>query len=189
MRLRLVILAGGAIFLSLAGVPAAANGSSPSALYRALLRSPFPESQLPAGLSSPRTSARKQIATNARRHHVIGEVEIDLNKGQAGIVYAVFPTRRDARGNYEDALRALNGLPEIKSQLPAPNLPQPAVILSGSQSGVRFTTVAFVSGNLGITTTATNYLSKSKSANELAALGLARAALRHLNVVKRQSAR
>ena len=185
MRLRPVILAaGGILLLSLVGIPAAAAAPTPKALYTALLTSPIPRSQLPAGLQSPRVKSKSIAAgSNPSRHHVVGEVEVNLNSGQAKIVLVVFPTRGDALGNHADGVKGLTAVTGIRVQLSAPGLPGPSLIINGSENGLGVTQVSFVAGNVGMNAQATRL--NSKSGDIQGTLSLARFALRHLRAVQR----
>jgi hypothetical protein len=103
MRLnpRMVVVATSLALVLAAGAAAAI---SPHAVYEHLLTTSFPDSQLPSGFSN----ARVGISTPgkpARSHHVVGEVEVDVDGPdvQDGIFYEVFPTRADARADLVDA--------------------------------------------------------------------------------------
>jgi hypothetical protein len=124
--------------MALVGVAAALSATervpSPQALYRALLTDRLSQSELPAGFSSPRTKAKRpEPGGNPQRHHVVGEVEIDLNGGRARIVYAIFPTRADALANHAAGVQGLKSIKGItKVQSPVPGFPKPSLILDAS---------------------------------------------------------
>jgi hypothetical protein len=157
-------------------LPATARTPSPQALYKALLRSRIPRSQLPKGFHGPQISRADPDATD-RRHHVVGEVEIDFDRDKGSILYLVFPTRADARGDLNDGLAAVKG---VRSKRRVLSLPQPALLLSGAQGGVGFAEVVFVKGNVLVATIITR--PRSPGGGRADALALAKLALRHLKV-------
>ena len=161
-------------------VPAAARSGSPRALYKALLTSPVPKSQLPKGFGAPRISRFTPDAVD-RRHRIVGEVELEFTGRRAAIFYLVFPTRADARGDLHDGVSKIKG---VRSRRPAPALPQPAVILSGVEHGGAFAEVLFVTRNVLVA--AIVALPRSPRAGQADALVLARLALRHLDAVERR---
>jgi hypothetical protein len=171
--------------LALAGTAAAAS-PSPEKVYRALLTARVLAPELPVGFKSPR------IAKNApgpipKRHHVVGEVEIDLNGGQSAIVYVVFPTKADALAAYNDGVRELKttqGVVAVRS--PVPGLPKPSVSVDASAQGLGITQVTLVSGNIEIATETARH--GGKHGDRAGALALAKAALRHLASVERRAA-
>lgn len=115
-----------------------AGASSPQQLYRALLASPL--TTLPAGFHSPKARSRVP-GTIPKRHHAVGWVAIELNRGRAGIDYVVFPTRADVVGDFGDALSTYKDEKTVRRQACAADLPKPCVTLSGSVSGTDFTTM------------------------------------------------
>jgi hypothetical protein len=181
--LRIGILAAATILLLAVLVfPAPARAPSPGPLCKALLATPLPQSQLPAGYHAAKP-VRTSPSSRARRHHVICEVEIDFRKGKDAIFFIVFPTRHDALGNLRDGLKAAKG---VTSRRPLHNLPQPAMILSGRHQGVGFTTAVSVKGNVIITTTTTNSAPGSMRGDVAGTLALTRLALRHLRAIERR---
>jgi hypothetical protein len=168
--------------LMLAG--AAAN-PSPQKVYQALLTTRISASELPAGFSSPRT-VKNTPGPTPKRHHVVGEVEIDLNGGQSAIVYVVFPTKADALTAYDDGVRELKttkGVVAVRS--PAPGLPKPSVSVDASASGLGITQVTLVSGNVEIATETARH--GGKHGDRAGTVTLAKAALRHLAAVERRA--
>ncbi len=169
--------------LVLAGAAAAAS-PSPQKLYRALLSARVSASELPAGFSSPRT-VNNTPGPNPRRHHVVGEVEIDLNGGQSAIVYVVFPTKTDALAAYSDGVRELKttkGIVSVRS--PAPGLQKPSVSVDASAQGLGITQVTLVSENVEIATETARH--GGNHGDRAGAVALAKAALRHLAAVERR---
>jgi hypothetical protein len=171
------------VALALAGTAAAAN-PSPQRLYQALLSARISASELPAGFARPRT-VKNSPGPNPRRHHVVGEVEIDLNGGQSAIVYVVFPTRADALAAYSDGvhdLKTTKGVVAVRS--PVPGLAKPSVLADASASGIGITQVTLVSGSVEIATETAAH--GGKHGDEAGTVRLAKAALRHLVTVGRR---
>ena len=170
--------------LALAGTASGA-GPSPQKLYRALLSARISASELPAGFSSPRTM-NNAPGPNPKRHHVVGEVEIDLNGGQSAIVYVVFPTKADALAAYADGLRELKttkGVTAVRS--PVPGVPSPSVAVDASAQGLGITQVTLVSGNVEIATETARH--GGKHGDRAGTVALAKAALRHLASIARRA--
>jgi hypothetical protein len=175
-----LVAAVAALALGAAAVAAAA-GPSPQKLYRALLTARF---SAPAGFSVTRT-VEKTPGPNPRRHHVAGEVEIDLNGGQGAIVYVVFPTGADALAAYGDGLRGLKtikGVVSVRSSVPG--LPRPSLLVDASANGLGVTQVTFVSGTVEIATETA--VRGGTHGDEAGTVRLAQAALRHLAAVERR---
>jgi hypothetical protein len=169
--------------LALAGTAAAAS-QSPQKVYQALLTTGISASELPAGFTSPRI-VKNAPGPNPKRHHVVGEVEIDLNGGQSAIVYVVFPTRADALAAYTDGFRELKttkGIVAVRS--PAPGLPKPSVSVDASASGLGITQVTLVSGNVEIATETARH--GGNHGDRAGTVALAKAALRHLAAIERR---
>lgn len=164
-------------------VPGIARTPSPQALYKALLASSIPKSQLPKGFRRAETWPADPTAAEKRRH-VVGVVEIDLIPSTRSIFYYVFPTRVDAVGALNDTLTALPG---VSSKRSVPSLPQPALILIAARSGVGFAVALFVRRNVLVG--ATILEPKSESGGQADALALAKLALRHLKAVEQRLAR
>src|SRR5262245_61828949 len=89
-----------------AQTPAALAGSpSPTALYRALARTPVPASQLPRGLRDPEIGTSTPMG-NAPAHGAIGEVDLVLNSVAFLVSYIVFPSRAAALADFADTPEA-----------------------------------------------------------------------------------
>jgi hypothetical protein len=171
--------------LVLVGTAAAAS-PSPQKVYQGLLTTRIPASELPAGFSSPRT-VKNAPGPTPKRHHVVGEVEIDLNGGQSAIVFVVFPTKADALAAYSDGVRELKktkGVVSVTS--PAPGVPKPSVRVDAAANGLGITQVTLVAGNVEIATETA--LHGGKHGDRVGSLALAKAALRHLAAVERRAA-
>ena len=154
-----------------------AQAKSPRALYKALLTSVIPRSQLsPVGFHSSTTKAFR-IGTEQKRHHAIGEVSIDLDDGRnASIVYVVFPTRADAVGNLVDGLKLLK-TQQGTTTAPAPNgIPTPAIVVRTSRQGLSITSITAVAGNVGINAISLRGLAETTRVAHLA--------VKHLNAVR-----
>jgi hypothetical protein len=135
---------------------------------------------VPAGFHYTRIGALVP-SPNPRRHHVVGEVEVDFNAGHSRIVYAVYPRRADALGNFADGLKGLAAQPGIRVAQPAPGLPRPSVVIRASANGVVVSQVSFVADAVGVSI---QTLGGPPAARSTAAtLSLARFALRHLRAV------
>jgi hypothetical protein len=165
-RLTLLLAAGAAV--TAAAAAAQANNLSPQALYKALVKLPKGTTSLPAGYTSPTLGPLKP-SSNAKRHHVIGEVSIGLAKtgtDGARILYIVFPTHADALADWKDGT---SHLPNTRLTTPT-NLPKPAVLFdapvttkssSGKTITVGTTSLAYVSGNLIIEVDTSSTTSKA----------------------------
>lgn len=176
-----LIVASVVLFLGAVSVsPAIARTPSPQALYKALLASSIPKSQLPKGFRRAETWPADPDA-NDRRHHVVGVVEIDLIPDTRSIFYYVFPKRTDALGALNDTLAAVKG---VRSRRPETSLPQPAVNLSGAQNGARFAEALFVRRNVLVG--AVILSPRSASGGQADAHALAMLALRHLKAVEQR---
>jgi len=159
---------------------AVAAVASPKALVQALLAARVAP---PAGFSSPMTT-KAVPGADPRRHHVVGEVEIDFNGGSARVVFAVFPTRADALGNHADGLRILPTEKGVHSYRTAvPGLPRPSVIVEASAGDVGVTQISFVADNVEVA--AQTAVLHAKQGNPPATLELATFALRQLRAVER----
>jgi hypothetical protein len=191
-RLVTILLAAGATGLVCVAVAMAGHSTtppSPQTLYQRLLTSSIPDSALPSAYSSSSTGVSKP-SDNAKRHHVVGEVEIDIDDGDAGIVYMVFPTRADAVADWKDAnLRA-----HAKSTLNAPSsFPWPALIANQSVTGKNafgktvtngVTALAFTSQNV-IVEAVTTSVDNTESGDIPGAITLGRYALAHLQALRK----
>jgi len=161
----------------------ALSSIAPQALVHALLTVPTHRSDLPAGVTKVEARTRQPGAAS-KRHHVVGEVELDLTGKNGGrIVYVVFPAHADALGNYADGLRALKtvgGVEKVRKTLSG--LPQPSVLVDASVNAVGITQVTYVTENVEIA--AQSLEIKAPNGGEQKALALARFALRHLHAVE-----
>jgi len=166
-----------------AGAAVLAVSVAPQALVHALLTQPVRRSELPAGVTKVDVRTR-QPGSTSKRHHVVGEVELDLAGANGGrVVYVVFPTRADALGNYDDGLRALKtlgGVEKVRKTLTG--LPQPSILVDASVNAVGITQVTYVTGNVEIA--AQSLKIKAPNGGEKTALALASFALRHLHAVE-----
>ena len=164
------------MFVALPTAASGAQAKSPRALYKALLTSVIPRSQLPVGFHSSTTKAFR-IGAEQKRHHAIGEVSIDLDDGRnASIVYVVFPTRTDAVANLADGLKHLK-TQQGTTTAPAPNgLPKPSIVIRFSVQGRSVTMITAVSGNVGINAISLRGLAE--------ATRVAHVAVTHLNAVR-----
>jgi hypothetical protein len=146
---------------------------SPKALYKALLASRIPKSQLPAGYHSSKTRAVR-IGAGPRRWHAVGQLAVDLDDGNdATIVYVVFPTSSDALDNFAYAVKEIKTHKSVTVKLVARGLPKPSVVLSASG----LTQVSFIVRNVGVNAISTR--------GRPSALTLAKLGLEHLNAVAR----
>lgn len=179
--LALLLACGALVFGTISVVPAIARTASPRALYKTLLASPIPQAQLPKGLHPAKPIALR-LNNPATRHHVVGEVEIVLDKkGFSAIVYSVFPRRLDALGYFRDELR----LPRAQGLTRSlPDFPQPAAITNVTLGGIRSTDIQFVTGNVRVDAGVMGR-NGSRRADILALAGVA---LRHLKAVERRLA-
>ena len=159
---------------ALVAAVAASAAPSPKALYNALLVSTV------KGVMS--TPARP--GSQAKRHHVVGEMLFNFLDGHSRIAYVVFPTHADALGNYADGLRALKSIPAVKKIVkPVPGLPKPSILVDASQTGVGVTQVSLVVDNVEIA--AQSLRLQAKSGNEKLAKSLALLAIKHLKSIEK----
>jgi len=141
-------------------------GATPAGLYRSLLAAPV----------SNGTVKALKIGATPRRHHAVGEVEVDFDRGASRIIYVVFPTVADDRANFTAGLRALRR-PGYLTRVPAPGVAAPSLLLRAVVNyGTSLTEISFVSGNVGVNAVSTK--------GEARVRALARLALRHLNAVR-----
>lgn len=157
-----------------------------------MLTSKIPSSQLPSGFYSASTGVA-QPSSRAKRHHVVGEVQIDIDSGDAGIFYLIFQTPKDALADWKDVdLAHQSGM---KGRLPVPSgFPTPALMLNGSITGKNFlgkkvtngiTLLAFVAGSV-IVESVTTSTSNTESGDVPATVSLGKLAFRHLRQVEVQ---
>jgi hypothetical protein len=184
-----VLLAVSAALASSVRSDAAAPRVPPKALYARLLVTPIPTSQLPSGFYSASIGVSKPSNT-AKSNHAVGEVEIDLNGGDAAIIYLIFPTRADALKDWKDADPTHKK--GVKTKLPAPGFPHPALIVNGSITGNNafgkkvtngFSILGFTAGNV-ITSAVTSSTTNTNSGDLPATISLGKFALRHLRAVE-----
>jgi hypothetical protein len=195
-HLAAVLAVCGSLVLAL---PAASNGSaarhsSPQGLYQALLISSIPDSRLPRGLYSASTGVGTP-SSRAKRHHAVGEVDININSGDAGIIYIVFASPKDALADWKDANVAHQS--GIKSRLPAPGFPTPSIIVNGSVAGNNafgkkvtngISDLAFVAGSV-IVNAVTSSTANTDSGDVPRTIALGKLALRHLREVEARVSR
>jgi len=169
----------------------ASDAKSPSALYRALLTTPIKPSQLPSGFYSASPGIGSP-SKNSKSHHIVGEVDENVDSGDAAIIYEVFPSRAMAVADWNAGKP--NFKKEAKSQMAAPSkFPWPAIILNGSVTGKNafgktvtngITNLAFTSQNV-IVEAATISTSNTQSGDIPGAIQLGQFALQHLNALRR----
>ena len=151
-----------------------------------LVTTPIKSSQLPSGYYSAKVGLSKP-SDNAKKHHVVGEVEVDIDS-DAGILYIVFPTRKDALADWYGA-----DLKKAKTRLPAPaSFPKPSIIANSSITGNNafgkkvtngVTVLGYVSQNVIVEAT-TISTDNTESGDIPGAIALGRYALRHLSAVR-----
>jgi len=189
-RLGILVLAFGTTGLVCAvGALAGHAAVSPQNLYQRLLTSSIPDSALPSGYYSSTTGISKP-SDNAKRHHVVGEVEINLDNSDAVIDYIVFPTRADAVADWKDA----NMRGHAKSTLTAPpDFPWPALMINQSITGKNVfgkkvtngvTFLGFTSKNV-IVSAATISTDNTESGDIPGTIRLGRYALKHLQALRK----
>jgi hypothetical protein len=153
------------------------------------LRSAIPESELPHGFYSAKTGLSTP-SSRAKHHHVVGEVEIDIDSGDARIIYIVFPGHADALADWNDA--DIGHQHGVKSQLAAPGFPTPALIVNSSITGNNVlgkkvtngvSSLVFVTANV-IVDAITTSTSNTDSGDVPATVELGKLALRHLRAVQ-----
>ena len=166
-----------------------ARRSSSQALYRALLTSAIPDSQLTHAFYA----ARNGVGTpswSARRHHAAGRVDVDVDRGGARIVYTVYRSTKDALADWKDANSARRA--DVKSRLAAPGFPVPAIVVNGSAAGKDafgkkltkgFSDLGFVAGSV-IVHAVTLSVVTTDSGDVPNTFALGKIALRHLREVE-----
>jgi hypothetical protein len=192
--MRLIAVLGITACTCLVGASAstATAAASPQRLYTSLLITPFPDPQLPSGFDTARVTLLKpKPSGNAMRHHVVGEVAVDMNGPDPddGIFYVVFPTARDARADLSRAVLS-RGHFSVVGKVPGYSLPSIWLVgslklknVAGGTDTDGATVMALVKGNvlvLSFTDSGTNL----ESGNTPAALELLKAALHHLALVQ-----
>jgi hypothetical protein len=122
---------------------------------------------------------------------VVGEVLIDMSGSDAGIFYAVFPSRAAAVADYEHPAPVAN---KVTAHLAAPaSLPRPASVEDGSIAGTNaaghavtmgVTAVSFVDGNVDVAAITTSTKSATHG-DRAGAYALAAFAVAHLKQLRR----
>jgi hypothetical protein len=165
-----------AVLAAIAAPTASAAAPSPKALYNALLA---------ARLSGTEPTPTQPGAVS-RRHHVVGEMLINFSGGRTRIAYVVFPTYKDALGNYADGLRALKKIRSVRKVAKTlAGLPKPSVLVDATQNGIGVTQVTFVSGNVELVSQSIKL--HAQNGGEKLAKRLAALALRHLRSVEKNA--
>jgi hypothetical protein len=103
----------------LIGIPGPSH--DPQAIYNALLNNPFKTSELPAGFSSPGTTANAPD-DYLLKFNVLGGVEITMKGPDAYnfINYWVYPTTEDAKKHFESHISTDNAYFASTSLAPYP---------------------------------------------------------------------
>ena len=181
--MRALLLASAAV---LASASVAAASSDPSALFRALLKTPIRTADLPAGFDAPKI-IRIPPSDNSKRHHAVGTVDVIFGTGDyASLVYDVFPTHADAVADF----RASKGHPDDTAVAAPGSFPTPSKIVSGSivlnghTAGI--SGVEFVDGNV-IVLAATTSPAAAHHGDIPGAIALARFGLRRLAAMRSRS--
>ncbi len=144
---------------------------------------------MPSGFYSAKTGVSTP-SSRAKHHHVVGKVEIDIDSGDAGIIYLVFPSHADALADWNET--DVGHQHGVKSQLAAPGFPTPALIVNSSFTGNNVfgkkvtngvSTLVFVTANV-IVDAVTISTSNTDSGDVPATVELGKLALRHLRSVQ-----
>jgi len=186
MRLRrqAALATGLAVAALVAPTAQSRTARTPQQLLQALLTEKVAPSALPHGYRSPQVTPYAVTAT-AKSHHAVGGAEILADGGNEAIIYIVFRTRADAKGDFSHANLA------GRSTSAAPKaLPKPSIVVNTSATGtvkgklvtIGITDVAFVQGNV-IVQAATTSTSSTKHGDVAGAVALARFASKHLRSV------
>lgn len=167
-----------------------ATAPSPTRVYQRLLTTSIPDSALPSGFYSSSVGIYKP-SSQAQKHHAVGGVEIDLNGGDAALIYLVFATRADAVADWNDA----NLRSHAKSTLvPPAGFPGPGLIANMSIKGKNafgknvtngVTDLAFVS-KFVIVQAVTRSTDNTDSGDIPAAITLGRFGLARLNAAAKR---
>jgi len=172
-----------------AGGTTASAATTPAQLDHKLLTTQIRASELPAGFTSAVVGAAVP-STNAKSHHVVGEVQVEVNDGAAGLFFAVFPSHADALADFEHPAPVGN---KITARLVPPSwLPKPNEVENGTITGKNaagktvsngITAASFVDGEVavGALTTSTSSSTKGDSAGTLALARFAIAYLKELD--------
>ncbi|HUK97429.1 MAG TPA: hypothetical protein VLV46_07205 [Gaiellaceae bacterium] len=187
---RAIVAALAAALVYAALAEAVTGGKSPRALYRALLATSIPASQLPSGYHSA-TVRVSSLSQNAKAHRVVGEVEVDIDS-DAVIVYEVFPTRADAIADWNAARAALKK--KSKSEVAAPpRFPWPAIIANSTITGKNLLGQTVTNGVTALNFTSRNVIVQAGTISTTnvdrgdvpGAIRLADFALKHLDAMRR----
>ena len=166
-----VVASAAVAFVAVPVLATAAQALTPREVYKALLASTIPPSQLPAGFHSSKTK-KLPLGATTKLHHALGEIGLYLDDGtKASIIYVVFPTHTDALGTFADAVKDIKTHKSVTVKLVAPGLPEPSIVLRASG----LTQVSFVIRNVEVNAITTR--------GTAAALSLAQLGLKHLNAV------
>jgi hypothetical protein len=165
------------------------GGLSPVALYRSLLTSSVPASQVPRGISLGRPT-KFPSSSEAKKRHQIGAAQISINGGPDVIVYSVYPNRQDVLAAWEHALKNTS---QVISRLPGPSwAPKPSDIQNGyvtfpsapgKTTKLAITTVGFADGNVLVSVSIVSEWA-ARAQDKAPALALAPLALSHLVAVR-----
>jgi hypothetical protein len=163
--------------------------ASPRALYRALLTTAYPDSQLPRGFSAAKLSAGQLTSTWTKRH-LVGEVGVVVKGADPNdvIVYGVFATPSDARAAMDSANPP--GAMDVRGTVPDYTLPsvwltgwEPGTTAPGKRGRVGVTDLIVDDGNV-VFGSVTSSVTSTLSGNVAAALALAKSAWKHLRKVE-----
>ena len=192
MRATVRVLAAAAVLATIGATAlAAAATPSPQQIYQRLLTTPISDSALPSGFSGAKTDVLHLSSTfKKHHHHAVGGVAIDLNYGNAEILYFVFPTRADAVADWRDA----NLKKQAKTTVSAPaDFPWPALIANmsvktwsnvGTTATNGETEAAMTSKNV-IVQAFTLSTHNTDSGDVVGSIRLARYALKHLQALRK----
>lgn len=122
------------------------------------------------------------ISAPSRRHHAVGAAVVNLNHGQAGIIYVVFPTKRDLQARWRDGIRDHGKMVRVSSKAAMGREIDGWTNLNGRRVGT--TDVAFPDGFVLISAITTSAAHRSYG-DRLGALQLARAGLTQLRRLER----
>jgi hypothetical protein len=166
---------------------AATVTKGPAALYRALLTTSFPDSQLPSGYFSAKVSL-SEPSKNAKRYHAVGEVEVDVDGPDPNdaIVYYVFRNPTNAWGDFTHPTATAGTKTKLIGRVPGYKLPSQwyvGTITGKNAFGKTVTngvTAMFVKDKNVIVGGVTTSVDNSDSGNTPAALQLLKSAFKHL---------
>ena len=171
---------------------AGSSAKTPYGLYQALLTTAIPDSQLPTGHFSAKPGIGS-LSSNSTSHHALGEVDVDIDGGQAAVVYEIFPTRALALADFKAGKPNLKKIPSATVMAAPPRFLWPALMVSGTLTGKNAfgktvkngtTVLAFTSKNV-IVEAATISTSNTASGDVPGTIQLGDFALKHLNALRR----